>query len=120
MKIFNIRVCLICTAVAGTWLTMLLLRTLGYSISIPILAMLMGGSVVGIAYQLERRLPEGHSVLLFKMTFIPLGFIAAYSIVIEQWVLSITAIVILALVYFSCRAWTLRSANAIRQELEKN
>ena len=119
MKIFNIRICLICAGVALTWLSMLLLRFIGYPISIPILAMLMGGSVVGIAYQLERRLPEGHSALLFKMVFIPIGFVAAYSIVLEQWVLSIAVVVILALVYFGCRAWTPQSANGAPLELKK-
>ena len=119
MKIFNIRVCLICATVAGTWLTMLLLRFIGYPISIPILAMLMGGSVVGISYQLERRLPAGHSALLFKTMFIPIGFIAAYGIVLEQWILSIAVIAILALVYFSCQAWTPRPASDAQRGLEK-
>ena len=119
MKIFNIRVCLICAGVSLTWLTMLLLRFLGYPISIPILAMLMGGSVVGIAYQLERRLPEGHSALLFKMAFIPIGFIAAYGIILEQWFLSVVTIAILALTYFSCQAWTPRPASGEQLELKK-
>ncbi|MDP2664392.1 MAG: hypothetical protein Q8O97_00255, partial [bacterium] len=44
-----------------------------------------GGSVVGIAYQLEKRLPAGRSPLLWKALFVPAGFVVAYSLVSFQW-----------------------------------
>ena len=97
-KILHLRVCPICAGVSGTWLLMLVLRILGYPISTLALAMLMGGSVVGISYQLEKRLPEWRSSLLFKTLFIPVGFIAAYGIVEENWVLVGATIAVLCVI----------------------
>lgn len=64
---------------------MLVLSSLGYEIDFVIVAMLMGGSVVGIAYQLEKKLPAGKSALLWKALFIPVGFVVAYSAITLQW-----------------------------------
>ena len=89
MEIFRIRVCPICTAVAGTWLLMLLLRALGYPISTPVLAMLMGGSVVGIAYQLEKKLRIHESALLvWKSLFMSVGFAVMYAVLEQQWLVA--------------------------------
>lgn len=79
------RVCPICAGVAGTWLWMLAARLLGYQIDPLVLAMLMGASVVGIAYQVEKRLPSSRSPLLWKTLFIPAGFVAAYSAISAWW-----------------------------------
>lgn len=68
------RVCPICAGVSGTWLWMLAAKFLGYTIDIVILAILMGGSVVGIAYQMEK-----HFAFRAKMIFIPAGFVFVYS-----------------------------------------
>lgn len=84
-KMFPFQVCPICAGVAGTWLWMLAASLLGYQVDLVIVAMLLGGSVVGIAYQLEKRLPAGRSLLLWKTLFIPAGFIGAYSLVVSQW-----------------------------------
>ena len=84
-KILPFKVCPICAGVAGTWLWMLVSSFLGYEIDRVIVAMLLGGSVVGIAYQLEKRLPAGKSALLWKALFIPVGFVVAYSLVVSQW-----------------------------------
>lgn len=103
-KILQIRICPICAGVASTWLLMLVLRFAGYPISVSVLAILIGGSVVGIAYQLEKRLSAGRSAILFKMLFLPAGFVAAYGIVGENWVLASAAIAGLSLataVFFS-------------------
>lgn len=84
-KIAPLRVCPICAGVAGTWLWMLAARTAGYPINSLIIGMLMGGSAVGIAYQLERRLASSRSVLPWKMLFIPAGFAAAYGAAASAW-----------------------------------
>lgn len=84
-KVFPFQVCPICAGVSGTWLWMLAASLLGYQIDLIIVAMLLGGSVVGIAYQLEKKLPVGRSPLLWKTLFIPTGFVAAYSLVASQW-----------------------------------
>lgn len=120
MKIFNIRVCPICVAVAITWISMLVLRFLGYPISIPALALLIGGSVVGIAYQLEERLPDRRFALVFKMLFIPVGFIAGYAVVEEKWLLAGIVSGALALVAGYILFASPRGADLeMRNELEK-
>jgi len=86
-KILPFPVCPICAGVSGTWLWMLGLKFLGYPVDITILTMLLGGSVVGIAYQVEKRLPDNRSPLLWKVLFIPLGFVTAYSLVYSWWLI---------------------------------
>lgn len=56
-------------------MSMLRINTLRCSVD----AMLLGGSVAGIAYQVEQRLPLERSPLLWKILFIPAGFVAAYA-----------------------------------------
>lgn len=90
-------VCPICLGVGGTWLWMVVARALGYPVDATLLAMLLGGSVAGIAYQVEKRLPQGRSALLWKTLFIPLGFVAAYALVGQRWALLGAAGVALAL-----------------------
>ncbi|MDO8474291.1 MAG: hypothetical protein Q7S62_02005 [bacterium] len=86
-KVLPFKVCPICAGVSGTWLWMLVALFVGYEIDRIIVAMLLGGSVVGIAYQLEKRLPAGRSPILWKALFIPAGFVVAYSLVSLQWAL---------------------------------
>ena len=78
-RILPFKICPICAGVSGTWGWMLGAKFLGYEIDMIVLAMLMGGSVVGIAYRLEKRLPAGRSPLLWKTFFISFGFVAVYS-----------------------------------------
>ena len=80
-QILSFRICAICAGVSGTWLWMLAAKFLNYEIDILIPAMLMGGSVVGIAYQIEKRLSNSQSPLLLKTLFIPPGFVAVYSVI---------------------------------------
>jgi hypothetical protein len=84
-NVLPFKVCPICAGVSGTWMSMLALSFLGYEIDLVIVAMLMGGSVVGIAYQLEKKLAAGKSALAWKALFIPAGFVVAYSLVLAQW-----------------------------------
>ena len=78
------KICPICAGVAGTWLWMLVgmfsgyLPTTNYRL---LTAVLMGGSVVGIAHQIEKRLPPERSPMLWKLLFIPAGFAAAYGLI---------------------------------------
>ena len=69
--------CPICVGVAGTWLWMIVARYAGVSIDPTMLAILLGGSVAGTAYLLEKHLPQDRSKLLWKTLFIPIGFIAS-------------------------------------------
>ncbi|MBI2409628.1 hypothetical protein HYV30_01125 [Candidatus Kaiserbacteria bacterium] len=87
-RISSFPICPICAGVAGTWLAMLALRFAGYAVPVTLMAMLIGGSVVGIAYQLERRVSKPR---LFKALAIPAGFVAGYGIVAEEWLLAFLA-----------------------------
>ena len=79
------KICPVCAGVAGTWLWMLPAKFLGWQVDMTILALLMGGSVVGIAYQLEKRPAfagaSAGKLMLWKLLFIPAGFAAAYSLI---------------------------------------
>jgi len=100
-KWLRVPVCPICLGVGGTWLWMLIGGSLGYAVDATMLSILLGGSVVGIAYQVERRLPQGRSPLLWKTLFIPAGFVAAYALVQSQWtLLAVTSAVLVPLTAF--------------------
>jgi len=96
-RILLFKICPICAGVSGTWLWMLAAKFLGYEIDMLIPAMLMGGSVVGIAYQIEKRLSPNRSPLLWKTLFIPIGFVAAYSAILSWWAVFIVLATILAI-----------------------
>ena len=60
----------------------------------------MGGSVVGIAYQVEKRLPPNRSPLLWKVLFIPAGFTAVYGLLNFWWLFfSVIAAYLLIIVF---------------------
>ncbi|MBK5204904.1 MAG: hypothetical protein JJD98_05700 [Polaromonas sp.] len=89
--------CPICLGVGGTWLWMVVARESGYAIDTTMLPILLGGSVVGIAYLVEKRLPPGRSALLWKTLFIPFGFVAAHALATPHWVLLAVMVLTLAL-----------------------
>lgn len=84
-RTLRLSVCPICVGVAGTWLWMLVGRQFGIGVDTSMLPLLLAGSVVGIAYQLDRYLPAGRSVALFKSVAIPLGLAAAYALEQSLW-----------------------------------
>ena len=96
-RILRIPVCPICFGVGGTWLWMVIVRSLGYAVDTTMLSVLLGGSVAGIAYQVEKRLPQGRSPLLWKTFFISVGFVAAYALAASQWALFGVASAVLVL-----------------------
>jgi len=96
-RALRIGLCPVCIGVVGTWAWMLAARLAGFAVDGLMLALLIGGSVTGIAYQLETRLPRGRSPLLWKGLFLPVGFAAGYALVAEQWALLALALVALAL-----------------------
>lgn len=101
-RTMSFNVCPICAGVFLTWVWLIIAYTIGYQINLAIPALLMGGSVVGIAYQLEkkfRNLSAGR-ILLWKVFFIPAGFIAAYSILEQLPAVFLLATVLLLLISF--------------------
>ena len=103
-RLLRLPVCPICIGVAGTWLWMLIARELGIAVDTAMLAILLGGSVAGIAFQLEKYLSPARSPALWKALSLPAGFAAAYGIAAQQWLvfaLSSVVSVLLAGLFFS-------------------
>src|SRR3972149_448926 len=101
-KALRFPLCPICFGVAGTWLWMLGARFAGFPVDATMLAVLLGASVVGIAAQLQTRLPPGCAPLLGKTLTLPVGFIAAYGLVAERWIVAavaVSALVLLAALF---------------------
>lgn len=99
-KTFSTKVCHICGGVFLTWLWMLIGIFTG---QLPIadyqllVAILMGGSVTGFAYWMEKHKTLRYSSVAWKIFFIPTGFIAAYSLISSEWIIFLVTVVILAL-----------------------
>ncbi|MEK7144923.1 MAG: hypothetical protein AAB794_03675 [Patescibacteria group bacterium] len=93
-------VCPICAGVFLTWVGLVSAHVMGYQVDLVVPALLMGGSVVGIMYQLEKKLQNVSPgrTLLFKILFIPAGFVAAYGLLERSWTILTLAVVFLFLV----------------------
>ena len=101
-RVLRLRVCPICAGVFCTWLWIVIGLFLGLLEAENwkmIAAIAMGGSVVGIAYQAEKKL-AGSKLLLFKTLFIPAGFVAIYGALMGWRLIFLAALVFLALVAF--------------------
>src|SRR3989344_961755 len=105
------RVCPICAGVSLTWIWLVTGYFLGYQIDLLIPALFMGGSVVGISQQLDKKL---------KIIFISLGFIVAYSILSENWVtlLVFLAIILLILFLFNNKNKKLNSNKELEEKIK--
>jgi hypothetical protein len=101
-KILPFKVCPVCAGVFLTWVGLLGAHFFGYRIDLVIPALLMGGSVVGIAYQLEKKFAGlSPDVLLIRKTLIiSAGFIVAYSILAQWWTVFLFAAGFILLVSF--------------------
>ena len=121
-KILPFPICPICIGVAGTWLWMLAARFAGFAFDASMLAILLGGSVVGIGYQLEKHLPHGRSPLLWKTLFFPIGFVAAYGLTVPHWSLlamAVAALLLLTAVSFVPRRHSEKNSAAV-EKLERD
>ncbi|MEK7669200.1 MAG: hypothetical protein AAB350_01225 [Patescibacteria group bacterium] len=94
------KICPICAGVSGTWIWLMIGYFLGYQINLVIPSMLMGGSVVGLAFQLGEKLGRGKSLILWKTLFMPAGFVLAYSILFKEWLLFSAALIFLLVIAF--------------------
>ncbi len=102
-KILPFPICPICVGIAATWIWMLAGRLAGLEFDNAMLAILLGGSVVGMGDQLEKHLPAGRLPLLWKMLFMPIGFVAAYGLVTAHWsmvAMTVAALLLLTAVFF--------------------
>ncbi|MDP1719094.1 MAG: hypothetical protein Q8L24_01575 [bacterium] len=113
-KILPFQICPICAGVSGTWLWLLIAYFIGIPIDPVLPAMLMGGSVVGVMYQIEKRLPTGRLPLLWKTLFIPAGFFSAYSILMQWWIALLGALAFLGII--SCVFLLPKKNNGVHKE----
>lgn len=119
-RFLGVRICPVCAGVSGTWLWMLAATAMGIDIDLMVLALLMGGSVVGIAYQAGQYLKSSR-LMLWKIVFIPFGFALSYSILNSQWFAASILLLILggATVFFVGILFRPRSSEKKVEELEK-
>lgn len=120
-RLLRLPLCPICAGVAGTWAWLLAGSWYGMSVDPVLPALLMGGSVVGIAYQLERRIHPGRSPLLMKAVFMPLGFLAAYALLARAWPMGLVAVlgIIAASAFFLLPPRTTPGGDGTRERLVK-
>jgi len=75
-------VCPICAGVSSTWLILLVISYFDWIVfDQSLIFLLIGGSVVGIAYQFAKYLPNATKDLFWKIFFIPIGFWTAFYLV---------------------------------------
>ncbi|MBF8280339.1 MAG: hypothetical protein HW383_112 [Candidatus Magasanikbacteria bacterium] len=101
------RLCPICAGAAGTWIWMLALyfggwHPAGFTIDLFVPTILMGGSVVGIAYQAEKYLAPHIKPLAWKMIFIPAGFTAVYGVTQSWWWILLLALTVMLVTAAIC------------------
>jgi len=94
-SVFSLKVCALCGAVSVTWLTLLILFYLDYVIDPVLVALLIGGSVVGSMYLLEQKLPEKYQ--LFKLPYFLMFVSLAYFVVTKS--MSVSVMVLLGVVW---------------------
>lgn len=91
-------ICPICVGVSSTWILLLIARQFDlFVVDIIVPAILMGGSVVGIAYQADRLLPNSNNSLTWKIFFIPFGFLFVYSFLVSSWSYLLLSLVLIFL-----------------------
>ena len=76
-KITSLRFCVACVSIAGAWVLLLVLYWFGIFDNLILLALLMGQSIVGVYYLLEKRLPQRYQV--FRMPFLLSATFVAYT-----------------------------------------
>lgn len=104
-KILPFKICPICVGVSGTWIWILAGISSGQLPAenwILLAAMAMGGTVVGIAYQGEKRFDWAkQSIFRFRVPIMVIGFPAAYWVVNNVgWVSLAAALAILSPVFY--------------------
>jgi hypothetical protein len=125
-RFLGFRVCPICAGVSLTWAWLLTGYLLDFIVDPVLIAALMGGSVVGIAYQLEKRpsfakASEGKA-LLWKTLFMPAGFALVYFVLTRSWLPAMGATIVLAAIavaFLTKRATTSKTEPSAVAELEE-
>ena len=79
--------CPLCAGVAGTWLWLLAAHWAGVALDLRLPAVLLGGSVVGLAGAGEKALAgrSAGAVLVWKTAFVTVGLATAYLLLSASW-----------------------------------
>ncbi len=107
------KICPICAIVSLSWAMLLALKALGYAVDEPLIAMLMGGSVVGVSFALGKRWDERVSQKHWKLVSIPAGFAFMYALLAFSW-----GFVLLALAAYAV-AWMFFENKSVNRNLSK-
>lgn len=93
-------VCPMCAGVFTTWAWLVGAHIAGYEVAMTVPAILMGGSVVGIAYQLEKKFggPPSDGRMFWKTLFATAGFIAAYAVLEQSWTVLLFAVAFMVVI----------------------
>lgn len=67
-QVSGYRFCVLCVSISGVWFTLLVLHWLEIFDNPVLLALLMGQTVVGLNYLVERRISE--DLLIFRLPFV--------------------------------------------------
>ncbi|PIZ94325.1 MAG: hypothetical protein COX81_03775 [Candidatus Magasanikbacteria bacterium CG_4_10_14_0_2_um_filter_37_12] len=100
-RITTWKFCVICSAVSGTWVLLLVLSLFGYYKDELVIALLMGQSIIGMYYLLEKRLDERFH--LFRLPYILTGTFLVYVVLTwtEKAIFASTFVVIIWLLFGS-------------------
>lgn len=101
-RVSSVKICPVCAGVSGTWIWMLVVMSAGLFPTSDfrlLTSILMGGSVVGVAYQLEKSVRGDMPILLWKILFIPAGFVGVYGFITGDFKLFLFAAVFLVLLF---------------------
>lgn len=93
------KACPICVAVAGTWLWQLVVYFVYPNIVSQLwLGILMGGSVIGIMYQIDKKLAGRLSWIVAKPIWVTTGFGLISALIRQQWSWVVLASIILMII----------------------
>lgn len=120
-KVMPFTVCPVCAGTFLTWVGLVSAHFLGYEINLVIPALLMGGTVVGVMYKLEKKfsgLPAGR-LLLWKVVFVPAGFAVAYGVLEQLWTTVLLVLAFIFLLSFALLSSRGESASGLEKKIEE-
>lgn len=103
-KKFKLKICSICAAVSLTWITIIILKTIGIEIDNLLPGILMGESITGIMYLFENKAKEKsqNNILWLKVVIILLGTLLVYLFLTKglslEFIITLIISIILAIV----------------------
>lgn len=114
------KICPICAGVSGTWLWMLITYFIRPDLIQPLwLGILMGGSIIGIMYQIDKRLAGAMAWIIVKPLWVATGFGVVVALLLYEWSWLSLGLVILAVLGIMIVMTLLSPQNNSSKILEK-